>query len=366
LTTSAAPIGNTAAPWLYDHERVGIRSIRVPLTSAGRYRLVLYFAETEGAEPGARVFNVVAQGRTVARHLNVARLAGPDEPFHLVFTVRAPKRLVTVRFVPVVGRPILSAFVVAPAGPIADAPATHLVWDDEFNGPRGSAPSRRRWTYDLGGRFGYGKELQYYTDRRQNASVDGHGHLLITARRETYRGPDGVLDHYTSARIKTQGRFAMLYGRAEARIKVPAHAHGLIADFWALGSNVNVVGFPQSGEIDPLEAVLSQPTRFIQALHMPSKGSNYQVVWHFQLPESLAAHYHTFGFEWDPGVVWFLVDGRQTASLTRADVPLGSFVFSHRFYLILNLTVKGWYGQPPNATTRWPSVMRVDWVRVWR
>jgi beta-glucanase (GH16 family) len=79
----------------------------------------------------------------------------------------------------------------------------------------------------------------------------------------------------------------------------------------------------------------------------------------------LAAGYHTFGFEWDPGVVRLLIDGQQAGSLAQADVPRGSFVFRHRFYLILNLTVGGWDGTP-DRTTHWPAVMKVDWVRVWR
>jgi beta-glucanase (GH16 family) len=311
------------------------------------------------------VFDVLAGRHAIARNLDVARSVGVDQPYHLVFTVTVARPALDIAFVPHAGQPLVSGFELQPAAGAPQAPATRLVWGDDFNGPRGSPPSPRRWTYDVGGRWGYGTELQYYTRRAQNASLDGHGHLVLQALRQTYRGPDGVQRQYTSARIKTQSRFTMLYGRAEARIEVPARAHGLLADFWAVGNNIDTIGWPRSGEIDPMEVGLTEPTKFLQAIHMPKDGRNYAVVWIHRVPTPLAAGYHIFGFEWDPGVVRLLIDGQQAGSLTQADAPRGSFVFRHRFYLILNLTVGGWDGTP-DRTTHWPAVMKVDWVRVWR
>ena len=82
-----------------------------------------------------------------------------------------------------------------------------LVWADEFNGPRGSTPDPANWQFETGGNGWGNRELQYYTARPSNASLDGAGHLAITARREFYTGSDGVTRHYTSALIQTAGRF---------------------------------------------------------------------------------------------------------------------------------------------------------------
>ncbi len=95
-------------------------------------------------------------------------------------------------------------------------PGWRLTWHDEFDAPAGTAPDPQKWTHDVGGDGWGNAQLEYDTDRVSNVSHDGEGNLVITARREAYRGSE-----YTSARIKTQGRFAQRYGRFEARIRLP-------------------------------------------------------------------------------------------------------------------------------------------------
>src|SRR5262245_18901650 len=46
-----------------------------------------------------------------------------------------------------------------------------LAWSDEFNGPDGSRPDESLWTYDLGGNGWGNQELETYTNRAENASV---------------------------------------------------------------------------------------------------------------------------------------------------------------------------------------------------
>ena len=71
-----------------------------------------------------------------------------------------------------------------------------LVWSDEFDGPE---VDRANWTYDIGG-WGWGNgEVQYYTDRPENARTQ-NGLLVIELREEPYEG-----SYYTSARLKSQG-----------------------------------------------------------------------------------------------------------------------------------------------------------------
>src|SRR5260370_31516895 len=94
-----------------------------------------------------------------------------------------------------------------------------LIWSDEFNGKNGSQPDPSKWTYDVGGNGWGNHELEYYTSRRENARIE-NGNLVITAREEPYRGPNGTDFDYTSARLTTQGLFSQTYGRFEARIKL--------------------------------------------------------------------------------------------------------------------------------------------------
>ena len=96
----------------------------------------------------------------------------------------------------------------------------NLIWSDEFNGAGGSAPDASQWAYDTGGKGWGNNELECYTNRLQNAQIQG-GNLVITAQKENITCSDGVSSNYTSARLKTQGLFSQAYGRFEARIKIP-------------------------------------------------------------------------------------------------------------------------------------------------
>jgi beta-glucanase (GH16 family) len=223
-------------------------------------------------------------------------------------------------------------------------PAGHgvgsIAWSDEFNGRRGTRPDPRKWSFETG--YGWGdRELQSYTRRPANASLDGRGHLAITARRERYTGADGRTARYTSARINSRKRFEFAYGRVEARIRVP-RGRGLLPAFWALGRDLDGVGWPAAGEIDVMEAL---------------RGA----------AEPLASGFHVYGMSWSPGRIAFRLDGEVYAVQRRSDVPAGAiWGFDRPFFLLLNLAVgPRWLGAP-DATTRWPARMLVDWVRVRR
>ena len=86
-----------------------------------------------------------------------------------------------------------------------------LTWNDEFDQADGSPPDPKKWKLEVGGNGWGNHELEYYTNRAMNASVR-QGQLVIEARREEFRGRDGVRRGYTSARLTTQGLFAQAYG----------------------------------------------------------------------------------------------------------------------------------------------------------
>jgi hypothetical protein len=98
----------------------------------------------------------------------------------------------------------LATGVPAAAASLAAHNRMHLIWSDEFDGAAGTLPSPAKWNFDTGGNGWGNKELQYYTPPEAgNARLDGSGHLRITARKNRYRGPEGVSRNYTSARLQT-------------------------------------------------------------------------------------------------------------------------------------------------------------------
>jgi beta-glucanase (GH16 family) len=125
-----------------------------------------------------------------------------------------------------------------PANMMADG--WHLVWSDEFNQPDGSAPDSAKWNFDIGGAGWGNHEMEYYTDRTNNARIE-NGKLVIEASAENFGGKK-----YTSARMLTQGKESWTYGRFEARVKIP-RGQGLWPAFWMMGTNIASVPWPNCG-----------------------------------------------------------------------------------------------------------------------
>ncbi len=247
--------------------------------------------------------------------------------------------------------------------------ALKLIWADEFTGPRGRRLSDRRWRYEYGGRWG-ASELQYYTPRsesRPNAALDGRGHLAITARRETYTEPDGTAHEYTSARLSTHHRFAFAYGRVDARIRVVS-GQGLISGFWALGADIDAVGWPQSGEFDIVEVLGSRPAVALGSIHGPDDyGAPYAVNTEHEAAEPLDRRFHVYSVSWTPHRLEFFLDGTRYATYEPASLAGGNvWSFEHPFYLVLTLSVGGRWAGPPDESTKFPATMLVDWIRVRR
>lgn len=244
--------------------------------------------------------------------------------------------------------------------------ADTLVADWSFTGPAGALPSVSGWHAVEGGGGWGNHELEYYTARAANASLDGQGNLALTARRERY-GANGVTRDFTSARLQTLGSFSTSYGRVEARIKLPA-GRGLWPAFWLLGSDIGSVGWPGSGEIDVMENLGQDPFTFFGSLHGPtSTGAPWGMTAAKRSANSLADSFHVYGITWSPGRIDFTFDGSVYATRTPSSLNPGQrWVFDGKpFYLLLNLAVGGSWPGSPAATTPFPASMLIDWVRVY-
>ncbi len=242
-----------------------------------------------------------------------------------------------------------------------DQPAEYgITWQDDFTGSAGQSPDSTRWRFDIGTGWG-NAQLEYDTDRPANVSLDGEGHLAITARQEDYLGQP-----YTSGRIKTQGLFAQTRGRFEARIQLPV-GQGIWPAFWLLGSDIDQVGWPQCGEIDIMEYRGQEPRILHGSLHGPGySGITALTMEHVLAQGGFNLGFHVFALEWDEDSITWLVDGYAYFTVTPADLPPGaSWVFDHPFFILLNVAVGGYWVGPPNASTVFPQTMLVDWVRVY-
>jgi beta-glucanase (GH16 family) len=238
----------------------------------------------------------------------------------------------------------------------------HLTWSDNFNGSAGSPPDPGKWSYDTGGSGWGNQELEYYTTSTANAALNGQGQLVITARQGAPAGASCWYGpcRYSSARLTTLGHFSQEYGRISARIKLPS-GQGIWPSFWALGDNFSSAGWPQSGQLNILSHLGSEPATVSGGLI----GPNYNAWSSYSLKSgTFASGYHTFTMDWYPDHVSFLVDGHLYDTQYRVYAG-ASWVFDHPFFLILNLAVGGTESGSPNASTSFPQHMLIDWVRVY-
>ncbi len=239
-----------------------------------------------------------------------------------------------------------------------------LTWSDEF---AGSKLDQSKWVYEIGGGKWGNNELEYYTDRPLNVKVQ-KGNLVITARKEKITGPDQQVWNYTSARLKTLGKFTQTYGRFEARIKMP-YGQGIWPAFWMLGADIEKADWPGCGEIDIMENIGKEPATVHGTIHGPGYSGAEGIGAAYSLPtgQNFRDGYHVFAVEWEPKEIRFYVDKNLYTTRTTAELPQGrKWVFDHPFFLLLNLAVGGDWPGNPDGSTIFPQIMLVDYVRVYR
>ncbi|MFB4423542.1 family 16 glycosylhydrolase [Streptomyces sp. QL37] len=263
---------------------------------------------------------------------------------------------------------LVAAFLLTTTGPgTSRADAAAQTWADEFDGAAGSAPDSSKWTLETGGSGNGNNELQYYTDSTRNASLDGNGNLVITARQNTDSGLQCWYGpcRYTSARLNTARTFTQAYGRYEARIKIP-RGQGIWPAFWMLGDDLGSVGWPNSGEIDIMENVGKEPGTVHGTIHGPGYSGGAGIGASYSLPDgrAFADDFHTFAVDWSPNALVWSVDGQTYQTRTPADVNGNKWVFDHPFFIVLNLAVGGNWPGSPDGSTSLPQTMTVDYVRV--
>ena len=259
----------------------------------------------------------------------------------------------------------------APPTPLPSR-AMSLVWADEFDGPSGTRPDPQRWGFAIGdgtkeGIPGWGnRELETYTDDPANAAMDGDSNLVISALEA-----DGSLEcsygpcRFTSARLLTQGRFSIAYGRIEARLQTAPGA-GLWSAFWMLGTDVDRVGWPASGEIDIMENVARRPSTLYGTVHGPGYSGDRGFGRTIDLAAPLSDDFHVYAVDWERGRIVWTVDGLPYQEATPDLVAPNRWAFDHEFYLLVNLAVGGGLGGPVGEATVFPARYLIDYVRVYR
>jgi beta-glucanase (GH16 family) len=226
-----------------------------------------------------------------------------------------------------------------------------LFWSDEFeaDGP----PDPKNWGYDLGGGGWGNNELEFYTNRSENAIVHG-GFLHINAIKENYQGAQ-----YTSARLLTKDKISFTYGKVDVRAKLPKGG-GTWPAIWMLGSNIGSVSWPACGEIDIMEHLGNDTNKIYGTLHYPGRSGGNANGSSIIIPNA-TSEFHTYSVLWYPNAIKILVDEQLYHTVVNAT----ALPFNHDFFLILNIAMGGNFGGTIDPAFTQAS-MDIDYVRVYK
>ncbi len=244
--------------------------------------------------------------------------------------------------------------------------AYKLVWEDNFDG---TELNRDDWNVELHAPGWVNAEWQEYVDCEDNIYVKD-GELII----QPIKMKKDSKDYYTSGRVNTQNKHDFLYGRFEARCKVP-DGKGFLPAFWMMPTDESFYGqWPKCGEIDIMEVLGDDTTTAHGTLHFGEPHTQKQGT--FQLKEgNFSDEYHVFACEWEPGEMRFYVDDElyftENDWFTKRngyDEVTYPAPYDQPFYMILNVAVGGsWVGYP-DTTTKFEenAQLVVDYVRVYQ
>ena len=224
-----------------------------------------------------------------------------------------------------------------------------LVWRDEFDG---TSLNTLDWNYETGDHGWGNNELQNYVAGTNNAKV-ANGALTIEAKQ--------MGSTYSSARLTTQGKKSFKYGRVDIRASLP-QGQGLWPALWMLGENFSTVGWPNCGEIDIMELVGHEPAKTHGTVHWEHNGHAS-----FGGSTSLstgvfADEFHVFTITWDEQSIRWYLDDVEFNVINITGIP----EFHEDFFFIFNVAVGGNWPGNPDATTRFPQTMVVDYVRMFQ
>ena len=247
---------------------------------------------------------------------------------------------------------------VAPTQVSADPPVPgyQLLWSSQFNG---NSLNPLKWNF--GQPWGSNVPPSSNSIGEPGNVTVANNTLNLTAHNQSTDGYG-----YTTGLVNTSGMLNFTYGYVEAKIQIP-YTLGTWPAFWMLQN-----GWPP--EIDVMEA--PQQTYNNQA---GSVGTSYDyyATYHYTNSSGNAASagtgmYYTgvneatsfndYGMMWTPNAISFYFNGNLVDTINSSQANIAQ---SQNMYLLLDLAIGGWPGNPPSWAS-FPTTMQVQDVNVWQ
>jgi beta-glucanase (GH16 family) len=234
-------------------------------------------------------------------------------------------------------------------------------FDEEFGG---ATLDRAKWQVMTTATLGFTQTAgECYVDDPEHVKV-ADGLLTLTATKLSGPTPCGPrTTGYESGMVFTKDRFAQTYGRFEVRAKLPRGV-GFQPALWMYPQHTAYGD--RSGEIDIAES-FGAPDAVSPHIHVHDAAG----VDHAQGTDCHVAgaseSFHTYTVEWLPQEIRFLYDGVPCFVTRRWDTgpPLvPPQPFDQPFFILLQLGL-GYGPNAPSASTPFPGVLQIDYVRAW-
>jgi hypothetical protein len=247
-----------------------------------------------------------------------------------------------------------------PEQPPTGDPGGGYIFQDEFDGPAGSAPDRSKWVVQTWQDEVYPPVEGIYRDDRRNVFIDGNSNLVLLATNDM-----GTL---YGGKLRGIWR-GMINQTWEARIKLDCLTPGCWPAFWA----VNEDPLPD-GEVDVFEWYGNGQWAPGTTVHAASNGKTWEGK---SIPGLVDGAWHTWRMRWDEDGFRFwrdYVDGAEPYfSVPPKPIQVSGrpedwrWPFNNPGYWLqpmFTLAVGGPGGGNP-ALGQFPAAMLVDYIRVW-
>lgn len=244
-----------------------------------------------------------------------------------------------------------------PAAPAPNAQTMSYIFQDEFDGPAGSAPDASKWMIAQAREtiknpvfWDRPENMGQYRNDREHVYLDGNSNLVIRAT----RGADGK---YVSGKLVSTFRGGIGH-TFEARVKLNCLTAGCWPAWWLLNDNPE-----RGGEVDVMEWYGNGSWPAGSTVHARLDGTSFATC-----PIGIDGNWHRWRCTWNDTGMYFwqdYVEGMEPYFSVPAN-SLDDWPFNDPGYElspVLNLAVSGSGGGDPRPGT-YPAEMLVDWVRV--
>ncbi len=250
-------------------------------------------------------------------------------------------------------------------------PEWELVFADDFDG---TTPDTTKWNSIDYVNWNVADWRKFQSNDPQLVTYNGDGTVSLWGKYGNYTSqsnPTGDTPGYACGGIFTDKTFSFQYGYVEVRAKFDC-AQGAWPAIWLLP--VNGSNWPKNGEIDILEhlnyeGIAHQTLHFNNTAGNPTSlgtvnSAGGSSAWYTS--EADKTDFHTYGLEWTPEGISFLMDGHKTLTLAHQESnPNWPFnKEGNPYYLLLDMQLGGnWVGDIGELGEG--VAMTVDYVRVY-